>query len=294
MVGHMVRVAVIGHVEWAEFVRVPRLPRSGEIVHATETWQEVAGGGAVAAVQLRKLAGHASLFTALADDDLGQRSARELRRMGVEVHAAVRRGPQRRAIVHIVDTGERTITVLGDRIGPRRRDPLPWAELAGFDAVYFTAGDAGALRAGRRARVLTATPRAMATLAASGIRLDALIGSGTDPAERVDPEALRSPPYLRVATEGDRGGRWVAADGREGRFPPAPPPGPVVDAYGCGDSFAAGLTFGLATEGNREGSLGVAARCGAACLTGRGPYRGQLRRSRADRRPPAIGSAGSS
>jgi ribokinase len=51
------RVAVVGHVEWVEFARVQELPRAGEIVHATETWAEAAGGGAVAAVQLAKLAG---------------------------------------------------------------------------------------------------------------------------------------------------------------------------------------------------------------------------------------------
>ena len=32
----MTRVAVVGHVEWVEFARVPRLPAAGEIVHASE------------------------------------------------------------------------------------------------------------------------------------------------------------------------------------------------------------------------------------------------------------------
>ena len=50
------RAAVVGHVEMMEFVRVEHVPSSGEIVHATETWEEAAGGGAVAAVQLSKLA----------------------------------------------------------------------------------------------------------------------------------------------------------------------------------------------------------------------------------------------
>jgi ribokinase len=54
-------------------------------------------------------------------------------------------------------------------------------------------------------------------------------------------------------------------------------PGPPVDAYGAGDSFAAGLTFGLSTLDSTKEALEFAARCGAACLTGRGPYAGQLR-----------------
>ena len=64
------RVTVVGHVEWVEFARVERMPRPGEIVHSVETWEEAAGGGAVAAVQLAKLAGTATLFSALGVDEL--------------------------------------------------------------------------------------------------------------------------------------------------------------------------------------------------------------------------------
>jgi sugar/nucleoside kinase (ribokinase family) len=91
----VMRVAVVGHVEWIEFARVPRVPRPGEIVHATEWWQDVGGGGAVAAVQLAKLAGEAEFFTALATDDLGARSQARLEELGVRVHAAPRPAPQR-------------------------------------------------------------------------------------------------------------------------------------------------------------------------------------------------------
>src|SRR5829696_3872268 len=54
------RVAVVGHVEWVEFAIVPRLPHPGEILHVQEFWDEAAGGGAVAAVQMAKLAGRAT------------------------------------------------------------------------------------------------------------------------------------------------------------------------------------------------------------------------------------------
>jgi ribokinase len=50
----------------------------------------------------------------------------------------------------------------------------------------------------------------------------------------------------------------------------------VVDAYGCGDSFAAGLTFALGMGKPAPDALALAAACGAACLTGRGAYAGQL------------------
>jgi ribokinase len=83
-----------------------------------------------------------------------------------------------------------------------------------------------------------------------------------------------------VATLGARGGRWTGAEGRTGTFQAAPLPGPPVDAYGCGDSFAAGLTFGLGRGDSIEEAVALAARCGAVCLAGDGPYGAQLRLGR--------------
>ena len=137
----MMRVAVVGHVEWIEFARVDRVPLAGDIVHALESWEEPGGGGAVAAVGLMKLAGEATLYTALGDDALGRRAHRELVDLGLRVEAVFRPEAQRRAFVHLDGAGERTITVIGSRLGPRAADPLPWAELEQTDAVYFTAGD---------------------------------------------------------------------------------------------------------------------------------------------------------
>ena len=61
-----------------------------------------------------------------------------------------------------------------------------------------------------------------------------------------------------------------------GPFRAAPLPGPVQDAYGCGDCFAAGLTFALAEGHPVDEAVAFGARCGAAVLTGRGAYAGQL------------------
>ena len=38
-----------------------------------------------------------------------------------------------------------------------------------------------------------------------------------------------------------------------------------------------GLTFGLGDGRSTEDALALGARCGAACMTGRGPYEGQLK-----------------
>src|SRR5918999_3755783 len=73
--------AVVGHVEWIEFGRVEHVPAAGEIVHVGESWEVPGGGGAVAAVQLCRLAGAATLYTAFGDDELGHRSKEELERL---------------------------------------------------------------------------------------------------------------------------------------------------------------------------------------------------------------------
>ncbi len=266
----------MGHVEWIDFLRLEHLPTPGQIVHAQESWEEPGGGGAVAAVQLAKLAGGASFFTALGDDARGRRAERELTDLGLAVHAAWRAAPQRRAITPIDSSGERTIIVLGERVSPRSTDPLPWEDLQNADGVYFTAGDVQALHRARKARVLVATSRVLPVLQQARVRLDAIVGSAADPAERFEPKDLVPPPHLVVRTAGRSGGTYQVGEGESVHFPPAPVPGPIQDAYGAGDSFAAGLTYGLATGWPPAKAVSFAARCGAAVLTGRGPYEGQL------------------
>jgi ribokinase len=270
------RVAVVGHVEHVEFCVVDRLPCAGEIAHATQDFAEAAGGGAVAVVQLRKLAGAAAFFTALGNDHLADAVRDDLERHGVTVHAARRDRPHRRCFTHLDANGERTITVIGGRIVPRGDDPLPWADLEAHDAVYLTAGDAAAVRKARAAKILVATVRAFDALVEAGVELDTLVASAADASEQYDLARLARPPRAVVLTEGARGGRYTTADGTTGRWKATAPPGPTVDAYGCGDSFAAGLAFALGRGATLDDALHVGARCGAACLAGRGPYAAQL------------------
>jgi ribokinase len=270
------RTAVVGHVEWVECALVDRVPRAGEIAHALDSFAVPAGGGAVAAVQLARLAGDCTFYTALGDDELGRRAHDELTRMGVRVEAAIRPGKStRRGFAFLDDGGERTITVIGERLGPSGDDAeLPWAELADVDGVYFVAGAAPALRAARAARSLVATARISDLLEGAGVQLDAVVASAADASERYHP--IEPPPRYVAITAGARGGDWTGGDGRTGNWKAVPLPGPVVDAYGCGDSFAAGLAYALGDGRDIDAALGLAARCGATCMTGRGPYGRQL------------------
>lgn len=287
---------MVGHVEWVQFLRVPFVPKPGDIVHATDVFEQAAGGGAVAAVQLRKLAGACTFFTALGDDEIGHKAAADLGARGVDLRVAWHGGEQQRRAVTFVDPqGERTITVLGDRLAPAAADDLGWDDLAGFDAVYLTAADPAGVQAARQARALVATSRVLDLLQEARVELDALVGSRNDPSEAYVRGDLDPMPRYAVMTEGAAGGTIEARPGREAagtptgdadapandtgatrRFGAEPLPGPIGDAYGAGDSFAAGLTYGLGTGMSIESAVRMGARCGAHNMTGRGAYDGQL------------------
>jgi ribokinase len=227
----------------------------------------------VAAAQLASLGAETTLFTSVGDDDLGRRSRAELEGRGIRVCAASG-GTMRRAVTHIDQTGERTITVLGEKLRPAGEDgALPWHELKDFDAAYFVSGDVKALRHARGARVLVGAARELGTFRFGAVQLDALVGSAVDAGERYEPDSLDPAPRLVVATSSHLGG-WAQPGGP---FAAAEKPGPVHDAYGAGDCFAAGLTFALARGDDYREALALAARCGATVVTGRGPYGRQLK-----------------
>jgi ribokinase len=257
-----VRVAAVGHVEWVDFVEVDHVPPPGQIAHGLDSWDEPGGGGAVVAAQLAKLAGACDFFTALGDDDHGHRSVERLEELGVTAHVEWG-GRTRRAFVHVDRNRERTITTVGAKLRPA--GPLP---LDGYDAVFFVSGQVEALRSARAARFLAATPRELPTLLEGGVELNLLVGSATDPGERYEGGLDVG---IVVGTEGARGG---VVDGR--RYEAVVPPGPLQDAYGAGDSFAAALCFALARGDSLTDALALAARAGSAVVTGKGPYTVQI------------------
>jgi ribokinase len=258
-----VRFAVVGHVEWTEFALVDHVPGPGQIAHADAHWSGPAGGGSVVAAQIARLAGSCDFYTALGDDELGHASVRRLDELGLTLHTEWF-GSTRRAITLVDEHGERTITTIGPKLRPRQLLP------EGYDAVFFVAGEPDVLRSARAARFLAATPRELPTLLEGAVQLDLLVGSGTDPGERYEGGLDVD---LVVRTEGAAGG---TADGR--RYEAAPPPGPIVDTYGAGDSFGAALCFALARGYAVDDALALAAKAGAAVVTGAGPYEAQLGR----------------
>jgi ribokinase len=258
-------VAVVGHVEWVEFVRVDRYPSRGEVAHARGAFTHAAGGGVVAAAVLAELGAEVDFFCALGLDENGDAAVAELTRRGVRVHPAWREHPTRRVITMLEEAGPRTIVTIGERLEPDGADELDWDRLGRADGVYFTAGDARAADRARMAQVFVSTPRARDALERSPDRIDALVFSESDVDERRWAQGLESRTRLMVATEGSAGGRWWGES--SGRWAAVPPPGPPQDDYGCGDSFAAGLTFGLAAGNPISEAVGIGAVQGARMLS---------------------------
>ena len=200
------RAAVVGHVEWIEFVPVEHVPRAGEIVAARgHRGTRRPAAASVAAVQLAQLADSVLFFTALGDGRA--RAGREGRAGGARDRGSRdsrRDPPQRTGFTYVDEVGERTITTIGPKIGPRGHDDsLPWHELARCDAVYFCAGDVDALHAARRGRVLVATARELATLRRGAVELDALVGQRQGRGRAVPARRSRS----RAAARRDDVGR---------------------------------------------------------------------------------------
>ena len=261
----MTRVAVVGHVEWVQFLRVDHLPVPGEIQRAQRESTHAGGGAVVAAAALAEHGAEVDFFGAVGSDAIGEAAVHELTERGITVHAARRAGPSREVLTLLDHRGERTILPIGERLQPEGGDPLEWARLSRADAVYVTAGDRGALEHARAAPILVATPRLRERLDRPDVYFDALVFSATDESEARWARRLEADARLMVATEGAAGGRWWGES--EGRWQAAPPPGPIRDSYGCGDTFAAGFTYGLAGGGSVAEACNVGARWGAEMLT---------------------------
>ena len=228
-------------------------------------------------VERRRIAG-AAVDRALGGDEPGAAPAPGA---GGDVAAEPSRGgpprasKQRRAFTFLDDAGERTITVIGGRMVPHGDDPL-LAAVGELDAVYFTAGDIDALR---RSRGSGPGCNAASAADASGGRC-AAGRAGLQrhrSGERYEPGMIDYLPRVVLRTLAAAGGEWLDHAGNNWALDRIPAPGPAVDTLWlrrliCRRADPRPGRAGLALPA----ALELGARCGAACLTGRGPYAGQL------------------
>ena len=155
----------------------------------------------------------------------------------------------------------RTIVTIGERLAPRGADRLPWELLDRAAGAYFTAGDEGALSRARRSGVVVASPRGREALEKAHEPIDALVYSGLDADETAWARRLADRARFLVETRGALGGVWRGES--EGSWEAVPPAGPPRDSYGCGDSFAAAFTYGLAAGQSVAEAAALGAQGGA-------------------------------
>jgi ribokinase len=267
----MTRVAVVGHTEWIEFVAVERQPPRGGLEEGRRLFEHAGSSAVAAAVVLARLGAEVDFYTALGDDERARRAEAELVGHGVTVHAARRAAGTRSLFATLDPGGERTIVTVGERLAPRRDDGLELGPLRTADAVYATAGDAGLLAIAARTPALVVTTRIGAPAEFASVDgIDVAVFSASDPGETTELDGWADLAAMLVATEGAAGGHWHEGARRppqRGRWSAAPLPGPARDSFGCGDAFAAGLTFGLAQGGSIAEATAAGARAGAEMLT---------------------------
>ena len=261
----MTRIAVVGHVEWVQFLRVDHLPVPGEIETARRETTHSGGGAVVAGAALAEHGAAVDFYGAVGADDLGDVATADIARRGINVYMARRSAPTREVITLLDRAGERTILPIGERLRPHGADALEWERVAHADGAYVTAADRDALARARAARVLVVTPRLREEVGDAGFPIDAVIYSASDENEARWAASLEPTARLVLITEGAAGGRWRGES--EGRWSAVPPPGPVRDSYGCGDAFAAGVTFGLGGGASIAEACAIGARWGAEMLT---------------------------
>ena len=265
------KLAVIGHIEWVTFLKVDQLPLAGEISHAKDSFEEAAGGAAVAAVQMARLINEpVDLITSLGKDTYGEKCYERLTKLGLNLKVAWREKPTRKGISLISKDGERAITVIGERLQPIASDDLPWSNLKNYDGIFITATDEEGIRLASKAKFVAATPRTgKTTLRNSKVKLNALIGSGLDPGEKINYEDLVPKPDIYIATEGRSGGIVYP---KRNKYKSIKPSSQEIDSYGCGDCFAGAVTAALSAKVNLEKAINIGAYCGAECSTHYGPY----------------------
>ena len=265
------KFAVIGHIEWINFIKVDQLPKPGLISHSKKSLEYPAGGGSVIAKKLRELT-HSDVhfFTALGNDFYGNKCLNILQNMGIKLHVAWRDKATRKGFSVIDSQGERSITIIGDRLAPTHKDNLDWNILNEMDGIFITAADKEIFKKSRIAKTLCTTPRVgLNIINESRMFLDCLIGSNLDPGEVFSLNELIVKPKFVIKTEGENGG--IIFPG--GRYKAIENKRKKVDSYGCGDSFAAGILYGLSSNWDIKESLNLAKIMGRDCSEHFGPFK---------------------
>ena len=161
------------------------------------------------------------------------------------------------------------LKLFGERLAPTHKDKLECNILKKMDGIFITGDDSEIFKMARSASILCTTPRVgLNIINNSNVLLDGLIGSNLDPGEVFSFSELSLKPKYTIKTEGEKGGILFPG----GRYKALKNKKLKVDSYGCGDSFAAGILYGMASKWDIDKSLNLAKVMGRDTSEFFGPY----------------------
>ena len=291
-----VRALVVGSLVQDLAFKVPRRPRAGEVVVATDFGSFRGGKGYNQAVALARLGAEVAMVGTLGADDYGDGFLDALRREGVEPSRVVQvRGVATAVAVPMV-TPDGDVAFVQHQGANRLLSPAHCADLPDCDLLLLQ-GEVPPAVNERAARVIRSrggmvllnpappddlTPAVLeaATVICPNehearVLLGREQGSGVELAE-----ALATETRAAVVTLGARGAVW--ADGQaSGEV--APPAVRAVDATGAGDSFCAALAVALGEGHPLPEAVRWACAAGAHAVTVSGAEPGLPTRTQMER-----------
>ena len=280
----MLTIAVIGSIVMDIIVETPRIPGSGENLHARQVRPATGGKAANAAVAFTRLGGRAHLLSNVGDDPFGKEALATLiqERVGIAGVGRVHHAPTGAGVLLVEPNGQTAFIIapganltLSPAEVEERLEPI----LGNLDGLLFNfeAPEDALLRAVELAEdanipiFVDAGParpyspelwRHAAILSPNQSETEALVDFAIDTDEAARAAAstlLAQGPRAVVLKLGARGA--LLATPKEMRFFPAFPIRPV-DAAGAGDAFTAGLVWARLQGWDWEKSVRWANACG--------------------------------
>lgn len=267
----------LGSINADDIYRVPRLPREGETIHATELQRFLGGKGANMSVAAARAGAHVSQIGAVGSD--GAWARERLLEYGVDTrHILTVGAPTGHAVVNVSDDGDNQIVILAGANGAIPEPAIAKALTGASSGDIFvtqneTNGQGYAMSLARDMGLRTcyaAAPFDAVAVSAVLPFLDILILNEVE-AEQLEAALNQKiedlPVQDVVVTLGSNGSRWVS-QGRVTEFPAVKVD--PVDTTGAGDTFTGYLLAALDRGQGFAQAINLASQAAALMVTRHG------------------------
>ncbi len=285
------RVLVLGSVVQDRVARVPRLPRPGESLIGSSTYEAPGGKGANQAVAARRMGAAVRFIGCVGHDAAGERQRQGLAAEGIDIGAlrATDEAPTGSALILVADSGENQIALMPGAnlsVGAPELEALeaalPEAHVLLLQLEIPLAVNVRAAELAVRRKVpvvLDPAPaqalpdellRRCALLTPNATEAEALTGHSvqTQAEARAAARALISRGARQCIVKLDARGGWACLDGVDRAY--AALPVRAVDSVAAGDAFNGAFAAALAEGRSPQEALDWARAAGALAVTREG------------------------